>query len=147
VDDKATYRDVYSPADLIYLSGDIVGYGDYVDKTDPLINKIVEYSVAGYSDGKLVVYISKKISEYNNGQSDKVETFEKPIINHKEPIFPTLTPKPTENPETFEKPNITYKEPIYSTPVPDTTQNPEPVKKSFWNSISCFFKKLFGGSC
>jgi hypothetical protein len=24
---------------------------------------------------------------------------------------------------------------------------PEPVKKGFWESISCFFKKLFGKSC
>jgi len=151
VDDEGnqTYGNVYSPADLIFLLGDIVGYGDYVDKTDPLINVTIEYSVAGYSDGKLVVYISKKISEYNNGQSENVETFEKPIINHKKPIFPTPTPKPTQNPETFEKPNITYKEPIYPTPTPELTQNPIslPVKQSFWNSISCFFKKLFGGTC
>lgn len=142
------YYNVYSPADLILLLDDIVGYGDFVDNTDPLINVTIEYSVAGYSDGKLVVYKSKKISEYNNGQSEKVEIFQKPIINHKEPVFPTSTPEPTQN-QTFEKPNITYKEPINPAPTIEPTENPEPlpVKQSFWNSISCFFKKLFGGTC
>ena len=148
VDDQATYRDVYSPADLIFLLGDILGYGDYVDENNPLMDETIDYSVAGYSDGKLVVYISKKISGYNIGPQT-VENFKKPNINNKEPIFPTLTPEPTKNPETFEKPNVTDKEPIYSTLTPQQTQNPEPqpVKHSFWNSISCFFKKLFGGSC
>ena len=74
-------------------------------------------------DGKLVVYKSKQTSEYNNGQSNKVETFEKPKVNNVEPINPTLTPEQTQNPE------------------------PQPVKIDFWNSISCFFKRLFGGSC
>ena len=61
--------------------------------------------------------------EHNNGLSNKVETFEKPNINNKEPINPT--------------------------PTSELTQNliQQPVKKSFWNSISCFFKRLFGGNC
>jgi len=117
------YNVVYYPADLILLLEDIEPYGGYVNENNPQINETIEYSVAGYSDGKLVVYISKKTSEYNNGQSDKVETFEKPNINTKEPIYPTPTPEPTQTPE------------------------PLPLKKGFWNSISCFFKKLFGGSC
>lgn len=117
------YYDVYSPADLTLLLEDIESYGGYIDETNPLIKETIEYSVAGYSDGKLVVYKSKQTSEYNNGQSNKVETFEKPKINNKEPINPTPTPVPTQNLE------------------------PQPVKKDFWNSISCFIKRLFGGSC
>lgn len=142
------HYNISSPADLIFLLGDIMGYGDYVDENNPLINETIDYSIAGYSDGKLVVYISKKIAGYNIGPQT-VENFKKPNINNKEPIFPTSTPEPTKNPETFEKPNVTHKEPIYSTLTPQRTQNPEPqpVKHSFWNSISCFFKKLFGGSC
>jgi len=137
------YIDVYYPADLILLLEDIEPYGGYVNENNPLINETIEYSVAGYSDGKLVVYISKRTSEYNNGQSDKVETFEKPNINNKEPVHPTPSPDSTQNP------NINNKEPVYPTPTPEPTQNPEPlpVKKGFWDSISCFFKKLFGGSC
>ncbi|MCZ7401932.1 MAG: hypothetical protein O8C61_06900 [Candidatus Methanoperedens sp.] len=119
---NTVYYDVYSPANLTLLLENIEPYGGYVNENNPLINETIEYSVAGYSDGKLVVYISKKTSEYNNGQSAKVETFEKPDINNKESIS-TPTPEPTQNPE------------------------PQPVKTGFWNSISCFFKKLFGGSC
>jgi len=124
-DDKGNqaYIDVYSPADLILLLENIEPYGGYVNENNPLINETIEYSIAGYSDGKLVVYISKRTSEYNNGQSAKVETFEKPNINNQEPVYPTPTPEPTQNPE------------------------PLQVKKGFWNSISCFFKKLFGRSC
>ena len=29
----------------------------------------------------------------------------------------------------------------------NNTPTPEPAKKGFWQSIVCFFKKLFGGSC
>ena len=117
------YYDVYSPADLTLLLEDIEPYGGYIDENNPLIKETIEYSVAGYSDNKLVVYKSKQTSEYNNGLSNKVETFEKPNINNKEPINPT--------------------------PTSELTQNliQQPVKKSFWNSISCFFKRLFGGNC
>lgn len=122
-DGNPLYSYVYSPADLTLLLEDIEPYGGYIYKNNPLIKETIEYSVAGYSDGKLVVYKSKQTSEYNNGKSNKVETFEKPNINNKEPINPTITPEPTQNIE------------------------PQPVKKSFWNSISCFIKRLFGGSC
>ena len=57
-----------SPADLILLLENIEPYGGYVNETNPLIKETIEYSVVGYSDGKLVVYISKQTSEYNNGQ-------------------------------------------------------------------------------
>lgn len=96
VDDKGNtvYYDIYSPADLILLLDDIDPYGGYVNENNPLINETIEYSVAGYSDGKLIVYKSKRSYEYNNGQSTKVETFEKPNINNKEPVYPTPTLAP-----------------------------------------------------
>lgn len=132
------YYNVDTPADLTLLLEDVHPYGGYIDEKNPLIKETIEYSVAGYSDGKLVVYKSKQTSEYNDGQSSKVETFKKPNINNIEPINPAPTPEPTQN-----------KELINPTPTPEPTQNiePQPVKKSFWNSISCFFKRLFGGSC
>ena len=117
------YYDVYSPADLTLLLEDVEPYGGYVSIINPLIKETIEYSVAGYSDGKLVVYISKRTSEYSMGLSEKVETFEKPNINNKESINHTSAPEPIQNPE------------------------PQPVEKGFWNSISCFFERLFGGSC
>lgn len=125
IDDEGNplYYPIYSPADLTLLLEDIEPYGGYIGRINPLIKETIEYSVAGYSDGKLVVYKSKQTSEYNYGLSNKVETFEKPNINNKEHINHTSTPDPTQNPE------------------------PQPVKKGFWNSISCFFERLFGGSC
>ena len=57
------------------------------------------------------------------GLSEKVETFEKPKINNKESINNTSAPEPIQNSE------------------------PQPVKKGFWNFISCFFERLFFGSC
>ena len=125
IDDEGNplYWHIYSPADLTLLLEDIETYGGYVGRINPLIKETTEYSVAGYSDGKLVVYKSKQTFEYNNGRSNKVETFEKPNINNKEHINHTSTPDLTQNPE------------------------PQPVKKGFWTSISCFFERLFGGSC
>lgn len=117
------YYEVYSPADLTLLLEDVEPYGGYVSKINPLIKETIEYSVAGYSDGKLVVYKSKRTSEYSMGLSEKVETFEKPIINNNKYINNTPTHEPTQHPE------------------------PQPVKKSFWDLISCFFERLFGGSC
>lgn len=117
------YYEVYSPADLTLLLEDVEPAGGYVSKINPLIKETIEYSVAGYSDGKLVVYKSKRTSEYRMGLSEKVKTFEKPNINNREYINHTSAPDPIQNPE------------------------PQPAKKGFWSSISCFFERLFGGSC
>lgn len=105
-------------------------YGGYVNENDPLINLKIEYSIQGFLDGKLILYKSKKTSEYNNGTPKKVETYEKSNIqnirlnigeiNNSEPT-PKLTPKIS--PE----------------------QIPEP--KSFLNKFVWFFKGLFGKNC
>ena len=122
-EDNPLYYEVYSPADLTLLLEDIEPYGGHVSKINPLIKETIEYSVAGYSDGKLVVYKSKRTSEYSMGLLENVETFEKPNINNKESINHTSATEPIQNPE------------------------PQPVKKGFWNLICCFFERLFGGSC
>ncbi|MEM4181783.1 MAG: hypothetical protein QXX68_01355 [Candidatus Pacearchaeota archaeon] len=85
------YMDVYSPSDLTLLLEDVEPYGGYVDESNPLIKETIEYSIAGFSDGKLIVYKSKQTSEYNNGQPNKIETFDKPIVNNQRP---NPTPKP-----------------------------------------------------
>ncbi len=125
IDDEGNplYYEVYSPAELTLLLEDVEPDGGYVSKINPLIKETIEYSVAGYSDGKLVVYKSKRTSEYSMGLSEKVETFEKPNINNKESINYTSAPESIQNPE------------------------PQLLEKGFWNSISCFFERLFGGSC
>ena len=91
-----------------------------VDESNPLIKETIEYSIAGFKDGDLIVYKSKQTSEYNNGQSNKVETFDKPNVDSEEP-----TPEPQ----------------------PESTPEPTPGPQGFWSKIGCFFKTLFGGSC
>ena len=93
-------------------------YGGYVDQDNPLIKEDIEYSIAGFSGGKLVLYKSKQTSEYNNGTPKKVETFSNPLGN---------------------------KEPDKITPTPTPSQGP--VKRGFWQAIICFFRGLFGRGC
>ncbi|MCX6737092.1 MAG: hypothetical protein NTW73_03355, partial [Candidatus Parcubacteria bacterium] len=69
------------------LLEDVEPYGGYVDQSNPLIKEDIEYSIAGFSGNKLVIYKSKQISEYNNGTAKKVETFDNPLGN----ITPTIT--------------------------------------------------------
>lgn len=66
-----------SLADITFLEN-IQTYGGNADKSNPLIKEDIEYSIAGFSDGKLVLYKSRQISEYNNGAPKKVETFDSP---------------------------------------------------------------------
>ena len=63
------------------LLKNIEPYGGYIDQNNPLIKEDVEYSIAGFSGGKLVLYKSKQTSEYNNGTPKKVETFASPLKN------------------------------------------------------------------
>ena len=61
-------------------------YGGYIDQGNPLIKETIEYSIAGYSNGKLILYKSKHTSEYNNGTTKKVETFQPNVTPSPEPI-------------------------------------------------------------
>lgn len=45
--------------------------GGYIQE-NPLIKETIEYSIAGYSNGKLILYKSKQTSEYNNGTPNKI---------------------------------------------------------------------------
>ncbi|WP_244603646.1 hypothetical protein [Methanococcoides sp. AM1] len=51
-----------------------------VHENDPLIREEVEYSIAGFSENRLITYTSKKVSKYNDGSPDRIETFEEPDI-------------------------------------------------------------------
>ena len=124
----ALYIENLDVADLALLLEDIEPYGGYVDESNPLIKETIEYSIAGFKDGNLIIYKSKQTSEYNNGQSNKVETFDKPNVDSEEP---KSKPIPTPEPE----------------PQPGPTPEPTPEPQSFWNRTRCFFKTLFGGSC
>lgn len=107
-----------SNENILFSDEQISPYGGYVDEDNPLIKLEIEYSIAGFSDDKLVLYKSKETSEFNNGTSKKVETYEKPTIQNLR-----LTIEDKEIPE------------------------PTPEPKGFWDKIACFFKEIFGRSC
>lgn len=119
---------------------DDVEFSEYVNQSNPLIKEDIEYSIAGFSGGKLVLYKSKQTSEYNNGTSKKVETFANPLEkaepNNQNPQPNKITTMPTTSPEitpaTTEQPGVT---------------SPVLVKRGFWQSIICFFRGLFGRGC
>lgn len=119
--------------------------GEAVDQSNPLIKEDIEYSLARSSDGKLVLYKSKQISEYNDGTSTKVKTFSNPFAD-KEPN--TITPSPSTQPVVTPTPSL---QPIV-TPTPEQptvtpSPSPEPIQRGFWESIVCFFWGLFGKAC
>jgi hypothetical protein len=95
------------------LLDDINPDGGYIDQSDPLVKQNIEYSIAGFSGGKLVLYKSKQTSEYNNGTPTKVETFENPLKNtepnnqNQQQITPTPTPPSEITSTTNEQNNIT----------------------------------------
>jgi hypothetical protein len=101
------------------LFKNIRSYGGYIDNNNPLIKEDIEYSVAGFSDGKLVVYKSKHTLEYRDGTPSKVETFDNPL----------------ENQESKNKNNESK---------PTAKSSSKPEKSGPWHTITHFFKKLFG---
>lgn len=114
-------------------------YGGYVDQSNPLIKEDIEYSIAGYSSGKLSLYKSKQTSEYNNDTPEKVETFNNPLENEKSnKVTSTPTSSPKITPASSGQPIVT---------ATSTISTPEPVRRGFWQSIICFFEGLFGKGC
>lgn len=105
-------------------------YGGYIDQNNPLVKEDIEYSIAGFSGGKLVFYKSKQISEYNNGMPTKVESFVNPLNDTQ-----------TNNQDQKQKEIAHILSPIVPTPLP------EPTKRGFWQSLICFFRGIFGKGC
>jgi hypothetical protein len=81
------YSEELSDKNVFVSDEKIHPYGGYIDQGNPLIKETIEYSIAGYSNGKLILYKSKQTSEYNNGTPKKVETFSNPLE-------PTPAPSP-----------------------------------------------------
>ncbi len=121
-------------SDITLLLENIEPYGGYISDSNTLVKEDVEYSIAGFSNEKLIFYKSKQTSEYNNGSQKKVETFSNPLKNNEpKKITPTSTPSPKITPTPSDQPII----------IPA----PEPARRGFWQSIACFFNGLFGRGC
>jgi hypothetical protein len=67
------------PTDMTLLLENVETPGVYVVDSNPLVREDIEYSLAGFSGEKLILYKSKQTSEYNNGNPKKIETFSSPI--------------------------------------------------------------------
>jgi len=63
------------------LLEDIKPQLELIDRSNPLKRENIEYSIAGFSDGELVIYISKHTLEYRDSTPMKVETFDNPLEN------------------------------------------------------------------
>jgi len=115
---NVTYYDVYSPKNLELLTENIESGNSVVDNTDHLIKETLEYSLLKNSDGNLSLYKSKRITDYNDGSQQKIETFQTSgdIINSS------------------------------STPV-NLPEEKQVKKNGFWHSILCFFKIFSSDSC
>lgn len=85
------YEEDLSDKNVFVSDEKIDPYGGNIDQNNPLVKEEIDYSIAGFSGGKLVLYKSKQTSEYNNGMPKKVETFQNPQQNE---ITPTPTPSP-----------------------------------------------------
>ncbi|ABE51247.1 hypothetical protein [Methanococcoides burtonii] len=72
--------DLESDPNLCFYEVEINPKWNVVKEEDPLTREEVEYSIAGFSEDRLVLYTSRKVSEYNDGSPDRIETFEEPDI-------------------------------------------------------------------
>jgi hypothetical protein len=140
--------DVYTPADLTLVTQKIDPGSGYVSDSNPATKENIEYSIAGVDGTNLTLYMSKKTTQYNNGNPQKIETFNSsgiitnPIATPK-PVV--QKPKPTQTSVPADINNSTNKIPVVTVqPVitPLVTS-----QRGFWQSIGCFFTSLFGGSC
>jgi len=108
---------------------------DVVNIANPLIREEIEYSIAGFSEDRLIIYKSRKVSEYKAGIPDRTETFE-------EPDMPDIRLSIKENVSSVEE-NISSIE-------EDVSKDDEPVldeveanDEGVLNSIIRFFKGMF----
>jgi hypothetical protein len=133
---RGCYLEEVSDKNVFMSDEVIIPYNEYVDNNDPLIKETIDYTIAGFSGKKLILYKSRQIFEYNNGAPKKIETFANPLKkaepNNQNPqpdkITPTPTPPSKIPPVLTDQPNVT------------PTPSPTPAKRGFWQSIICFFR-------
>jgi len=143
-------------------NGVVQYYGGYVNNDTFIKNKILEYSIYKstimneYPGGEQDIYHlykSKEITGYNNGQANKVETFDvsgKKIDLKKDENKDTKkeSQKDTKNEEVNNDKNDNQDTIQNQDQNNNENQNQEvqkPIKRGFWRSILCFFG--FSKSC
>lgn len=124
---KLENLDIKNDLTLLISIPKLTAINEHVDNKNPIKQETIEYSLEQFSDGKIILYKSKKITEYNNGTPDKVEIFgtekvQKVIGDTKKTIDDTR--KVVDN--GIKK-------------IDDGIKEVEKVqKRGFWNSIWCF---------
>lgn len=72
--------DLETDPNLCYYEVEINPEWDVVNVANPLKREEIEYSIAGFSEDRLILYKSRQVSEYLAGIPDRTETFEEPDI-------------------------------------------------------------------
>jgi hypothetical protein len=132
VNGNPAYYDEYFPEDLNLLFTQMPFYGGFESDNSHISNKTVEYLITKGQDNNLTLLKSKQIISYNNGDSDKVETFSVSIkkdINLNEKDIEDIS----KNQEVFDQEGRYFE------------QKPTPIKRGFWQSLMCFFR--IGKNC
>jgi len=123
-------------------------YGGYVPLKSSLSREDIEYSIAGFSGGKLIIYQSGKISEYGSGSPEQIETFAnplaKPVNTPTSSPTPSLIIVPTSSPASSSNFQAASSSSNNQAAAPAA---PAQARRGFWQSIVCFFKGLFGHKC
>ncbi|WP_232221927.1 hypothetical protein [Methanococcoides burtonii] len=108
---------------------------DVVNIANPLMKEDIEYSIAGFSEERLIIYKSRQVSEYKAGIPDRTEIFE-------EPDMPDIRLTIKENVSSVEENISSIEEDVSKDeyPVPDEG---EANDEGILDSIIRFLKGLF----
>jgi len=115
---KTAYYDVYSPKNLELLAEKVESQDTTANNTNRLIKETIEYSLEKNLFGELRWYKSRRITEYNDGSQQKIETFQ--------PSDTAVNSSST------------------SVSSPET----KPARsRGFWHSVFCFLKISSANNC
>lgn len=109
----------YIPVDLNLLSARVPFYAGELEDSTHIKAIITEYLIKQNNNSLMSLNKSKETTEYNNGTSNKVETFSN-----------------SNNNQNVDKKEINNNQ---------NQETPKPVKRGFWRTILCFFG--FSKSC
>ncbi|HJX50953.1 hypothetical protein A3K73_03125 [Candidatus Pacearchaeota archaeon RBG_13_36_9] len=152
-DPKLSVQEQASLDDLFYneiiLSGASFKCGSFATSDDNLLSVSGYYTILGFSDKELLIYLSSNTTLYRNGSS-KTENFEPPIIKNVSLSFPgnhqnqPIVVPPNQTTPPITPPNVT---PNITSPITPPIVTPPQVEVPFTTKFFCFIKRLFGIKC
>ncbi len=127
----------YTPEKVFDFSASVQKYGDVIEQSYYFNYRHIDYcnvigktkdgnfSIMNLPDFPVNLSACQNIVEQDNSGIPKARCELRLDMANNTQIIPTPSPEPQ----------------------PEPTPTPEPVHKNFWESISCFFNRLFGKSC